>query len=272
MMADAVASATPETPAVETPPITLDIQATPPADPIAAAAAAAAEAAAKAGEQNPVPAKPLQEDPPEPVYTYAPTGDDGLDIALEFIGKIGIKEDNPAMQAAIKGDFTALRALCASMGDKAAGYERFVALGERAYKDATTAQTKLAADLKSAVVGVAGDEETWGKVLAWASKEATNEEKVKLNAMLTADPFQARAAAELIVGQYNKRVNAPMRQATKHDASGVNSGTAPSDQSPLNRREYAAAVVALNRRLGDRMQNSPEYKALQQRHLAYGRA
>ncbi|WCD56169.1 scaffold protein [Caulobacter phage KSC] len=258
---------------VETPEVSLQIETTPTpvADPIAAAAAAAAAEAAKAGEQNPVPDKPIKEDPPEPTFTYEPTGDPALDVALEFIGGLGINEHNPAMQAAIKGDFTALRALCASMGDKAKGYERFVALGERAFSDAKEASERTAAAKQAAIMDVAGDQETWDAVLAWAANEATPDEKKRLNAMLQGNEFETRAAANLLVSQYTKRVNAPLKGATKHDASAGKGNSAADGDKPLNRREYAAAVRELSSKMGDAFATSPEYKRLQQRHMAYGR-
>ncbi|WCD56067.1 scaffold protein [Caulobacter phage BL198] len=270
-MSDTPNDDTTGTPAPE---VALQIETTPApvADPIAAAAAAAAAEAAKAGEQNPVPDKPIKEDPPEPSFTYEPTGDPALDVALEFIGGLGINEHNPAMQAAIKGDFTALKALCASMGDKAKGYERFVALGERAYTDAKAASDKTHAAKQAAIEEIAGDTDTWNAVLAWVGTVAEPHEKTRLNEMLQGDEFQMRAAANLIMTQYNKRVNAPLKGATKHDASGgKGTASAEGDNKPLNRREYAAAVRELSSKMGDAFANSPEYKRLQQRHMAYGR-
>ncbi|ALF01672.1 scaffold protein [Caulobacter phage Percy] len=248
-----------------TPEVALQIESTPApiADPIAAAAAAAAAEAAKAGEQNPVPEKPIKEDPPEPSYTYEPTGDPGLDTALQFIGALGINEHNPAMQAAIKGDFTALRALCASMGDKAKGYENFVALGERAYKDAKAEADRTATAKQAAILEAAGDEDTWKAVLAWAGTVAEPHEKTRLNAMLEGDEFQARAAANLLVSQYNKRVNAPLKPAAKHDASGEKAGKEV--PATITRREFASEVRALAFKHGDNYNTTPEYKQLVQR-------
>ncbi|WCA46287.1 scaffold protein [Caulobacter phage ERS] len=256
------------------PEVALQIESTPApvVDPIAAAAAAAAAEAAKAGEQNPVPDKVIPQDDGPQAVTYEPTGDPALDVALTFIGGLGIDEHNPAMAAAIKGDFTALRALCASMGTRAVGYENFVALGERAYNDAKTKAEATATAKQAAIMEAAGSTENWDAILAWAGTVAEPHEKARLNEMLKGDEFQARAAANLLVSQYNKRVNAPLKGATKHDASG-GKGTAAADaDAPLNRREYAAAVRELSFKMGDAFQTSPEYKRLQQRHMAYGRS
>lgn len=50
-----------------------------------------------------VPAAPAAPVPVDGAVLYEPTGDVGLDLALEFVGKAGIASDHPAMVAAAGG-------------------------------------------------------------------------------------------------------------------------------------------------------------------------
>lgn len=198
---------------------------------------------------------------------YEPTGDVRLDVALEFIGRLGIGSDHQAMQAAIKGDLSLLKATLATMGDKARGWEQMVALAEQANVDAAKAADELAAKVQQAVHSVAGGEAQWSTALAWAAKNATPEEKTALNAMFDAGPVQARAAAMAIMDAYGKAGGTVVNPANPTKNL---SGTSPAaTNSALSPRDYAAAVRDLRAKLGNRMDASPEYATLRARHAAY---
>lgn len=218
-------------------------------DEAAAAAKADAEGEQKQGET--------------PVFEFEPTGDPGLDLALDFVGKLGIDETNPAFAAAINGDFSLLDALLSSMGDKAKGYEKFIALAEKAYKESQAADLASKQAIATAVHNVVGGEAQWTAIQEWARTQATPEEKQELNAMLTAGPVQARAAAMLIAAQYEKAggvVSNPTSATSRYGASATGS---PAPQAPLTRREAVAKSNELARRIGsNNLDNSPEYKAI----------
>ena len=73
----------------------------------------------------PPPADVLLDAPPPPVtpnpdttqeFTYDPTGDAGLDYALNLVGKLGYGDAHPAVIAAQKGDISLIRAELATKG------------------------------------------------------------------------------------------------------------------------------------------------------------
>ena len=66
--------------------------------------------------------------PADEVVAFEPTGDVGLDMALEFLGKQGFGLEHPAMVAAGNGDFTIIEALLAQKGVQ--GWDKMVALGK----------------------------------------------------------------------------------------------------------------------------------------------
>lgn len=194
---------------------------------------------------------------------YDQTGDVGLDMALDFVGKLGIAKDHPAMAATATGDFSLIKAHLAQMGDKARGWEQFVALAEQSYTRQTAAVAETAKQVSAAVVAVAGSQESWDAIKSWASQNATPEEKAGINAMFDAGPMQARAAAVMLKGLYEKAAGTIVnpKSAVRPDAS---SGANPT-AGPLSRKDYAAEVRKLHAKLGNRMEGSAEYRALQQR-------
>lgn len=199
---------------------------------------------------------------PAPIV-WPETGDPGLDMALEFFGKHGIDSSNPAFRAVVdKGDFSLLEAMFASKGVEAKGWEKYLALAQRAYQDDVEADKAKSVTIATAVHAVVGGAEQWATIQAWAKTEASPEEKASLNAMLTADPVQARAAAMLIAAQFEKRGGTVVNpaSATRYGAS---SNGVPSPATPLTRREATVETQALARRIGSHnLNNSPEYRAI----------
>ncbi len=205
-------------------------------------------------------------DTPGPV-TYAPTGDAGLDVALGFVGKLGISMEDPAMQATASGDFSLIKAKLATMGAAAAGWEQMVALAEQANDRAVAAETESLTAISDAVHECARGAEQWGVVNAWASANATAEEKAAVNAMFDAGPVQARAAALMLIGLHAKAAGTVVNPAPATRDAPANQGQG---QAPLNRRDFAKAVDQLARKIGPQnMNNSPEYAALIARRQAY---
>jgi hypothetical protein len=81
--------------------------------------------------------------------------------------------------------------------------------------------------------------------------------------MFDSGPVGARAAATLLLGEYNKAAGTVVTpaSATKQATAGVVSNT----NGPLSTQEYGAAVRDLHNKLGSRMDASPEYAALKAR-------
>lgn len=235
-------------PEVDTPapaPLTLDV--TPPA-PAAPAAPTPAPAADPTGAASEV--------------VYEPTGDRGLDMALAFIGKQGMAGDHPAVLAAVDGDFSLLKAELATKG--VPGYAEYIELGEQAYARTQEKNKATAEAARKAVHDVVGGEENWKAVQAWASANATPEEKAEINSQLSRGGLAAKAAATYLANAYSKANN--VTQEPKDVTNG--GGKSAASDGKLSATEYAKEVNALNIKLRGRLDGSPEYEALQRRRLA----
>lgn len=240
--------------------------------PIAPTAPEAAPAPA-APAPAPAPAEPVQEQIGAPEVTqpagvtYQATGDAGLDIALEFIGKLGLGPDHDAVKAAMDGNFERLEGTLAAMGDDAAGWERYVGLSKESYARQKTVDDQVRAEVTNVCHQTAGGEQEWADLKAWAGANADPAEKDAINAMLNAGPLQARAAVALLKTQHNKAGGTTVQP---QEVVNPNSGAAGNTNSgALSATEYHQAVTQLRASMGTRMEGSQEYKALQARRLAY---
>ena len=264
-MSDAVPGSPETPPAAPTAPAAPAAPAVPPAAPEVPPAPPAAPAAPAA---PPAPA-PLPEATPgaDGSVTYEATGDPALDVALGFMGNLGIGLEHPAIAAATHGDFSILKATLAAMGDKAQGWEQMVALGEDAFKRAAEKATQQASAVQAAVHAVAGGEAQWASAQQWAAENATPEEKAELNKLFDSGVMGARAAAKLITDLYNAASGTVVNPlaATRPGAT-----VAPSTANlPLSPKDYGNEARALHAKLGNKMEASPEYRALRQRLAAY---
>jgi len=209
---------------------------------------------------------------PAPV-DWGKTGDSGLDMALGYIGKRGFGQGHPAVQAAMQGNFSLLRAELAGMGDKAQGYEAYVALAEKAYTDTIKQHEANEAEAVKAVLEVVGSPEQWGAIHAWAKANADDKESEEINAMLGGSPRQAKAAAVYLRDLYERAHGTSVQpdRAVKPTAGG--GGYSPGNGGPImTAGEYSKAVNELHKKLGHRMEGSPEYEQLKQRRLQGRRA
>lgn len=213
-----------------------------------------------------VPAAPATPAPADGALLYEPTGDVGLDLALEFVGKAGIASDHPAMVAAAGGDFSILKATLAAKGVQ--GWEQFVALGEQAFKKTAEQTEAKSKALREAVHKEAGGPEEWGAIQKWAGANATPEEKAEINALLNQGGLQAKLAVRYLASAYAKATN--VVQDPKDPTANASRGGVPgSNDGPLSPRDYAEAVRSLNNKLHGRLDGSREYEQLQRRRAAY---
>jgi hypothetical protein len=248
-----------------------------PNDPVAVAKAAydaALAAAGKAPEAPPEPKAPTNGQPKVDVVpsatddagavVYDPTGDAGIDMALGFIGKLGIPGTDPAMVAAANGDFTFIKAKLATMGDNAKGWEQHVALAEQGWDRQAKAWDAEQGKTLSAVHAVAGGKDQWDALVAWAGTQVSADEKAALDAMFDAGPTSAAMAARMLKSAYAEAKGTtvqpenPARQA---------SGVAPAAPAALTAANYHKEADALYRQLGNRMDGSPEYAALRTKYF-----
>lgn len=242
-------------------------------DPAAITPPAATPATPPAPATPPPPAAetldaPAAVDPADAGFTYEATGDPGLDIALEFIGKAGFGIDHPAVLEAIDGKFDKLEAHLSALGDKATGWERYIGLAKTAYERTATDTAARQTAITSAVTEIAGGAEQWATIKDWASKEADPAEKKEINAMLAAGPLQARAAAFLLSDLYRNAGGTTVTPANPVTPNAPAGGH--SDNGTLSPAAYNQAVRDLRVELGGRdLDTSPKYAALQARRSAW---
>jgi hypothetical protein len=220
-----------------------------------------------AAAQAPAAPEPAKAEAPT---KFEPTGDPGLDLAYNFIGKLGIKADDPALAAAKAGDFSLISAKLSALGDKAAGWQEHLALAKDYYTREEAKATEAAKKTAEAVYGVVGGKDTWDKVQAWASSTASPEEKAELNAQFAAGGLAAKAAARYLHDLWARNSG----QAQHKSAASPNaSATAAVDTSPLSAKQYTAIVAELTRKHpGKDLTRIPEYSAAQARRSAGLRA
>jgi hypothetical protein len=212
-----------------------------------------------------IPDPEKKEPEPEPVEPPAATGDAGLDVALAFFAKAGIGKDNAALKhAAETGDFALLKAELATKN--LPGWEQHVALAEQAEGRIKAKAESTKAEAKATILKAVGGEEQWVAIRDWAAANATHDERKEINAALAAGGFQAKAAAEYLTARYAKAGPKDAKPAMKPGASPL---PAPNG-SALSPRQYAAEVEKLAQKVGNhRVTDSPEYRALQARRLAW---
>lgn len=232
--------------------------------PAAAAPAAVASAAAPAAQaQTPADTQPE-------VYEYNEVPDDpGLNMALKFIGGQGLGLEHPAVQAAIKGDFSFLRAELATRGDKARGYEEYLKLAEKSYAKHVNDQTAREAEAAQLIHQTVGGEENWKTIQEWAKANAEDGERKAINAMLNAGGFQARAAATLLQTLYAGAQGTVVEPASAV-RNGVPANGASAAQAALSPADFQTQFAALVAKVGvTAAGKSPEYRQLVARRQAY---
>lgn len=205
---------------------------------------------------------------PAPVV-YEPTNDPALDMALEFVGKFGIGPDDPAMIAAGDGNFSLLEAKLAAMGDKAKGFEKFIALGKSSYEGVKAKSEAEAAKRAEDIYKVVGGADQWKQIKEWAGKNAEPAEQEVVNAALNAGGMQAKAMAFYLSTLYDRAsgVNQTGKSAVNKEGPGGNTPSA----GALSPRAYTQEVAALQKKMGSRFEGSVEYRQLQARRQAWKR-
>lgn len=254
----APAEVTPPQPAATPPAAPAPGQVTPPAAPATPADPAAALEIGKPAAPPPPPAGAER-------VEYDPTGDAGLDLALEFVGNLGYGPDHPAIVAAQTGDFTALEADLKAKGDAAKGYERILQVAKTSYEHAA-AKGKAEADATvKRVHEVVGGEANWKAIQAFATANADPAEAKQINAMFKAGGIQAEAAAQYLANAWRANGKAVPPAAVVNP----NAAPAAATLAPLSPREFAAESAKLYATLGGSFESSHEYKSLVARRRAF---
>lgn len=232
----------------------------------APAAAPSAAPAAPAAPAEPPPAAPAPAEPAAPAV-FEPTGDAGLDLAASWITGLGLNAESPEVVAFLQGNSAFLKAKLASMGDKARGWEQYIALGEQGLSAIQTAATEKASATAATVHEVAGGEEQWNAIAKWAGENADPAEKEAINAMFDQGGIHARAAAMLLVNLYNHASGTVVEPAS---ATAAAPASAAAQTGALSPADYRTAISELSAKIGAaNVQDSPEYATLVARRRAY---
>ncbi|QVE65523.1 scaffolding-like protein [Ralstonia phage vB_RsoP_BMB50] len=209
-----------------------------------------------------------------PAVTYQPTGHAGLDMAVKWLGDLGIDYDaSPEAQAAYNGDFTLLKALLAGKGVQ--GADAYLALAESALKEiqGQKAEKEQAhvSEITAYATDLIGGVDAWNEVLDWTRQNVEGDEGTGINAALDAGGIQAQAM--MLFLQQQMRSAADVSFNTTPPVAAKTAGATPGSGTftPLSPQEYGRAVDELSRTKGRGVDitQSAEYKALQQRRMAF---
>jgi hypothetical protein len=218
-------------------------------------------------EGKPAGSPPIDLNKQEPAEEIK-TGAAALDVSLKFLAQAGLKPSDPLVKGALEsGDFGPVKAWLTAKDVK--GFEPFLALAEE-HVEAKAAAEKAAREATAKLVyEVAGGEEQWGKVRAWAADKADESERDAINAMMKAGGLQAKIAAKYLVSAYEAaHGKAPEAKPAALPATAARGPAAPT--TALDPASFRAELASLTARIGtNALARSPEYKALLQRRAAF---
>ena len=194
------------------------------------------------------------------VVTYEATGDVALDLAMEFFGKLGLSFDNVEMQEAAKGNFSYLEAKLSGMGDKAAGFDRYIGLAKEAQgRAAESAKAKYEANLKTAHDAVGG-KEVWDQVREYVGKNSTPELKAEFASAMDKGGVVATAMAQYL---HRQVLEAQGSSLTGREAvSGDTPSAAATTGGPITREQYRELYKEGLKKYGMGFSSTPEHAAL----------
>lgn len=197
-------------------------------------------------------------------FSFGSTGNARTDIALEFFGKQGLKQDSFEIARAVEGDFGPLKAYLGARGDKAKGYEGYLKLAEEAYDEHVRSQESSRTERQKIVYEAVGGEENWNSIQAWVEKAAPKEDVQVLQKAIQQGGIAARLIASALAHEFSQA------SGTTVQPKSATTGTTEAVQVqnlPLTMASYRQEVQALTAKIGsNNMDASPEYAALRQKY------
>lgn len=188
------------------------------------------------------------------------TENPAVSVALGFLKEHGINVTDDAFQLAeFEGDFSLLKAVLAQKG--ATGSTEMLGILEKAVADYHAECEKVEQENDALVRSLLGEQTD--DIFAWASENASAEEKEVLNSLLEAGGLYSRAAAMLLREAYTGASN-----VTIPASNPVKVPSSPDFSQPLSAREYAAEVNKLAQKLKGDPRGTAEYAALTARREA----
>lgn len=225
-----------------------------------------------AGEQTTTPVEtpevkpvnePTQTKNEDGTVSFTPTGDLAVDLSLEFFGKLGLTMESPELQEAGRGNFQYLEAKLAELGEKATGYERYVALAKEGQKRLSDASKAADEARRKDVYDAVGGEEEWKKIAEHVGKNATPEEKTEIRDALAQGGIVAKAVAQMLKNLHD---GAP---GTRKDPAEVSTRqpSSPQGSEKLTLTGYRSELNLLVAKYGSTgLDGTPEYAALRKKY------
>ncbi len=215
--------------------------------------------------QQQAPADPLALQQ-KPAYKHEPTGNAAYDMAMTAFAEKGFSPDHPAFLPATKGDFTGLEAWAKEAGVP----DSYLALAKQAHEQISQHhQQTHGATIKQAME-IAGGEERWGAVKAWVEQTADPAELKEWAAELEAGGKRTIAAVSHLTQLYGRFAE---NQPSTNPASPIRNDVSPkvaTTGAPLSPAEFRQEMGKIIEKVGySGLESSAEYKALQQRRLAW---
>lgn len=191
---------------------------------------------------------------------FAEGEDKGANYALAFIARHGFTADNPAVQAALEGDFSMLKAELAQKGVQ--GWEQAIGLGEDAYGRFVAKQEGVQAEVGKVVTDIAERSGVdWEAAVQHVGGSASDEVKSALNNLL-GNPATAAIAAGFITNAYLEGSNEEVQPRVAATGAASDAANKQVQGGKLSRAEYTKEMRDLQKRMGDRYLQSPEAQAL----------
>lgn len=204
--------------------------------------------------------------PQDAVVVWEKTGDKALDVALRYVGQRGFGPDHPAMQAAMKGDFTEIEKALGALGEKAKDASEYVELAKESFGRRQAAAKSAGEAATKAVHDAVGGPAQWALIQPWIAVNADQKEKDEINAAFKAGGLAASTMAQYLAGLY--KAHGPKGEKPKAAVKDTASSGVPS-VGALSPKDYAKEVRTLSAKLGSKLETSPEYAQLQARRQAF---
>lgn len=185
---------------------------------------------------------------PEPAPAPAPvvferTGDPGLDTALKFFAEAGMAPESPEMQAAKAGDLLPLAAKLGTLGDKARGFEGYIALAKASFDR----QAQAAAQEAQALLTYVGGQDAWAGIQSWAASNLDAAQRAQVNTALKQGGYIAQLAIDGLRSKINADPSVSTFGAEARQPSAVRT---PGAVAGLSASEFAQEVRKLRQSQG----------------------
>lgn len=215
------------------------------------------------------PTAPLTPDPADltDIIVYKPTGDTGLDLALQFVGDRGFGPERPEIIEAAKGNFAPLEAALKGLGDKAKGYDKFIGVAKESYTRRQAGNQQKEKAVTDAITQAAGGVSAWNAIHAWVVANADDEQRESINAAFRGGAYSASAMTKQLADLYKSsgQSTLPPKGVVRAEAGAA----AATGQGALDSNQFKQEVRKLEAKYGGKLTETQEYRDVVARRRAY---